>query len=606
MKTLIIDNYDSFTFNLAQAIASISGSQPIVVRNDELSWEELIRLEFDNVIISPGPGTAEDARDFGICRRVIEELDKPILGVCLGHQGICLAFGGRVVRAPEPVHGRSSLIFHSGDALFDNVPDSFSAVRYHSLAVASVPECLERIAWTADGQVMAVRHKQRPVRGVQFHPESVLTEHGDTILRNFLRLSTRTKLFTRKLPLKAEPATIFRKLFASQPHAFWLDGEAAHGSARFSYLGAGSPANDLPARPTAIRADLPFSFQGGWVGSISYENEARFMFVDRFAAIDHADNAIWLVCRDSHDGAEWLDDCETRLRAPMAVRPRAFPASPHFEFAISQGDYGRRIEACLDAIRAGQSYEICLTNQLRGPSPIDPLDYYENLRRVNPAPYAAFLRYPGLAVACSSPELFLNITHDGHVTSKPIKGTSRRSHDPAEDDRLRGELAGGEKNRAENLMIVDLVRNDLGRVCRTGSVRVTRLMDIETFETVHQMVSTIEGDLRSDASALDCMQAAFPPGSMTGAPKIRTMEIIRCLEAGPRGIYSGCIGFLSLTGAATFNVVIRTAVFAGGEVTIGAGGAVVAQSDAALEWDELILKAEALIRAFSVTEAARA
>ena len=201
----------------------------------------------------------------------------------------------------------------------------------------------------------------------------------------------------------------------------------------------------------------------------------------------------------------------------------------------------------LEAIRAGQSYEICLTNQLRGQSPVDPLDYFENLRRINPAPWAAFLRYPDLAVACSSPELFLNITHEGHVTSKPIKGTAPRSADPAE-------LAASEKTRAENLMIVDLVRNDLGRVCRTGSVRVTRLMEIETFPAVHQMVSTIEGDLRPDASALDCVRAAFPPGSMTGAPKIRTMEIIRRLEAGPRGIYSGCIGFLSVTGAATFNV----------------------------------------------------
>jgi para-aminobenzoate synthetase len=605
LKTLIIDNYDSFTFNLAQAIASISGAEPLVIRNDALSWEDLNRLEFDNVVISPGPGTAEDPPDFGICRRVIEELDKPILGVCLGHQGICLAFGGSIRRAPEPVHGRATRIFHNGDALFEDVPDGFRAVRYHSLTVASLPECLERIAWSDDGQIMAVRHKTRPVWGVQFHPESVLTVHGETILRNFLRLSARRKLFTRKLPLDMEPAVVFRALFAGQPHAFWLDNWAS----RFSYLGSGSPAGDLPARATEIPADLPFPFQGGWVGSISYENEARFIFVDRFAAIDREHSALWLVSRDSRDAqdaaAGWFDECEVRLRAAPTPAQRRIPALPRFEFAIPPDDYRGRVGACLDAIRAGQSYEICLTNQLSGQSAMDPLDYYENLRRVNPAPYAAFLQYPDLAVACSSPELFLNITHDGHVTSKPIKGTVRRSSNPAQDRRFRRQLSD-EKNRAENLMIVDLVRNDLGRVCRTGSVRMTRLMDVETFETVHQLVSTIEGDLRPGVSALDCIHAAFPPGSMTGAPKIRTMEIIRRLEAGPRGIYSGCIGFLSLSGAATFNVVIRTAVFANGEVTIGAGGAIVAQSDAALEWDELVLKTEALVRAFSAADAAHA
>ena len=585
MKTLILDNYDSFTFNLAQAIASISGTEPILVRNDELSWEELNRLDFDNVVISPGPGTAENARDFGICRRVIEELDKPVFGVCLGHQGICLAFGGRIVQAAEPVHGRATRVFHNGEGLFENVPDGFNAVRYHSLVVESLPDCLERIAWSEDGRIMAVRHRSRPLWGVQFHPESVLTEHGEAILRNFLRLSLRRKLFTRKLPLNIEAGAVFRTLFADKPYAFWLDAW----DSRFSYLGAGAPANDLPARATEIPANLPFPFQCGWIGSVSYEGESRFLFVDRFVAIDHADKTLWLVSRDS---TAWLDDCEVRLRAPVAASHHESPPPPRFDFAIPREEYRRRVGACLEAIRAGQSYEICLTNQLRGQSPVDALDYFENLRRINPAPWAAFLRYPDLAVACSSPELFLNITHEGHVTSKPIKGTAPRSADPAE-------LAASEKNRAENLMIVDLVRNDLGRVCRTGSVRVTRLMEIETFPAVHQMVSTIEGDLRPDASALDCVRAAFPPGSMTGAPKIRTMEIIRRLEAGPRGIYSGCIGFLSLTGAATFNVVIRTAVFANGEVTIGAGGAIVAQSNADQEWDELTLKADAVRRAFS-------
>jgi para-aminobenzoate synthetase len=268
------------------------------------------------------------------------------------------------------------------------------------------------------------------------------------------------------------------------------------------------------------------------------------------------------------------------------------PAACSLGFDIEKPEYLSKVKECLEAISAGESYEICLTNQLRGASHANALDYYEALRELNPSTYGAYFQHPDFQVACSSPELFLKITADGHVTSKPIKGTAARSSDPAR-------LAADEKSRAENLMIVDLVRNDLGRVCKTGSVKVTNLMDVETFATVHHLVSTIEGDLRPDLSAIDCIRAAFPPGSMTGAPKLRTMEIIDRLETQARGIYSGCIGFISLTGAATFNVAIRSAVFSRGEVSIGTGGAIVAQSDPEREWDELVLKAEVLARAFN-------
>ncbi|MCW2957785.1 MAG: pabB, partial [Solirubrobacterales bacterium] len=188
MLTLLIDNHDSYTFNLYQALAQVNGVVPLVVRNDERSWEELEQLGFDNIVLSPGPGHPGRERDFGVCAAALAHADVPILGVCLGHQGLAHAEGGQVAEADEPVHGRLSPIFHDGDGLFSGLPQGFAAVRYHSLAVRSVPPSLRTTAWTQDGVVMGLADPAgggRARYGVQFHPESIASEHGAALLRNF-------------------------------------------------------------------------------------------------------------------------------------------------------------------------------------------------------------------------------------------------------------------------------------------------------------------------------------------------------------------------------------------------------------------------------------
>ncbi|MCP4144263.1 MAG: aminodeoxychorismate synthase component I [bacterium] len=266
---------------------------------------------------------------------------------------------------------------------------------------------------------------------------------------------------------------------------------------------------------------------------------------------------------------------------------------------FSAESYGDAVETIRSEINAGRVYEVCMTHSIEVLLDCKPWQLFRTLRRDNPAPFASLISTPDCDIISSSPEQFLSLDKNRKITSRPIKGTRPRGKTADQDEQLKNELSCSIKDRAENLMIVDLVRNDIGRVAAHGSVTAAELTKIETYATVFQMVSTIQGNLDSQFSSIDLIKACFPGGSMTGAPKIEAMKMIDELEPVCRGIYSGSIGWLGDNDTLDLNIVIRTCIARNGIGYIGAGGAIVADSDPVAEWEESMAKAQALLDAIA-------
>jgi len=270
-------------------------------------------------------------------------------------------------------------------------------------------------------------------------------------------------------------------------------------------------------------------------------------------------------------------------------------------WAYPDDEYLAMIRDCQQAIVAGDAYLLCLTTEARVAASPDPLATYLALRQSSPTHHGAFLRMDDVSVLSASPEQFIEVSPDGEVTTSPIKGTRRRGVDDDDDARLRLELASSVKERAENLMIVDLMRNDIGRIARTGSVSVSSLLAVETYAQVHQLVSTVRGRLAEGVSGVDAVVSCFPAGSMTGAPKRSATEILDRLERRPRGIYSGVLGYFALDGRIDLSMVIRSIVIDPEGSTVGAGGGITALSVPEEELEEVHLKAAALLRVLDAT-----
>lgn len=383
----------------------------------------------------------------------------------------------------------------------------------------------------------------------------------------------------------------------------------------------------------------PIPFATGLAGSLAYDLKNCFeRYPSRaLAEWDHPD-----LCLGFHDvvfgwrrdtGAGWvvatgLDGSSVdparataRLNAAWASLEAAFAAVPEgAEAAVektdvsSRGslaptavsdftreDYLRAVERAKEHIAAGDIYQVNLSQRFRVEPAPPPAALYRRLRAVAPAPFLAYVALPGGdGIASSSPERFFSV-RASTIESRPIKGTRPRGSSPAEDAAMADALRSSEKDRAENLMIVDLVRNDLGRVCRVGSVRVPALWEVETHSNVHQLVSRVAGTLREDATPIDILQALFPGGSITGAPKIRAVEIIDELEPVRRGVYTGAIGYWDASGDADWNIAIRTITVGGGVASFHVGGGVVADSTPEGEYEETLVKATGMMRALGVS-----
>ncbi|KAB1656695.1 aminodeoxychorismate synthase [Pseudoclavibacter chungangensis] len=780
---LVLDNHDSYTYNLVQALRAHTAHEVRVVSSSDA--DEAVALVRSGaavaLVVSPGPGHPAKPADFAgadaVLAAAMERGELPILGVCLGHQGLARRLGFVVEAAPRPRHGWRSPVRHTADAIFAGIPQGTLATRYHSLAMrpgggtVAVPgERIGPIRVTAvseDDVVQGFDVPGHPWFGVQFHPESIASEHGPLLLQNFLRIvedaagSARSSLdpggvrtssagvggntgATRLVPgaprVAAEAGSYAISWHADPDRTVaFIESHVLHrgaGSFRFdvpdadgrtprwtvlgdavdllergeahvlryrpdrvsidTYTptgtdrevevrrreeGCADPLTDLEHRlgrcdvgavpaevsdppvgsrspdaeprgtphdhvavssPSAGEEPVELPFRGGYIGALGYEAGVRAMGLDpargtqpeavfvrpvRYVVVEPARRLVTLVVHDAdaalaeatcREEAGRIAGSRTALGARSATagaahadgtdrvaatRPRrTSPVAGRWRH--DRAAYLERIAACRLALEAGDSYELCLTNRFDVDAAVDPdaLELFRELRRTQAAPFAALLEFDDdgdpIAIVSASPERFVRLVGDA-LETKPIKGTAARCTDPAADARAAATLASDPKAFAENLMIVDLLRNDLGRVCVPGSVTVPALMHVETYPSVHQLVSTVRGTLERGHSPCDVLRALHPGGSMTGAPKERTVRILETLEGAPRGFYAGALGIVGADGRLEQSIVIRTAVRAGGRWSIGAGGAVVLDSDPDAEFDEVELKADAIRRAFT-------
>jgi anthranilate synthase component 1 len=435
-----------------------------------------------------------------------------------------------------------------------------------------------------------------------------------------------------------DPAVAFAALCGDDTDVVWLDsgpgaivgrsyiGRAARVITSQTVPGAAEGASVLEFLREELSAGRVESagegFELGWVGWLGYENrfetmriardrvspypDAAFLYLDQAVEFDHATRTVTLLSLDepgafgrSLGSTDGPDGNVATLREPRGAREPRAAASPRVprlaHWRDSDPDYLAMIRECKARIAAGDAYQLCLTTEVSLDVHPDPVDTYLALRQINPSHHGALLRVGDISLLSASPEQFLTVSPSGAVESRPIKGTRPRGATPELDRELAAALESSEKERAENLMIVDLMRNDIGRVSRVGSVEVPSLLGVESYATVHQLVSTVRGQLDEGLDGIDAVVACFPAGSMTGTPKSSATRILDGLEDHPRGIYSGAFGYFGLDGRIDLAMVIRSIVLSPEGASIGTGGGITALSDPDEELAEVKIKAAPLL-----------
>ncbi len=393
--------------------------------------------------------------------------------------------------------------------------------------------------------------------------------------------------------LEGEPFALFKERFQLFTLDALKDGPPlASGAIGFISYEFGSAFESIPAMPKSYlgEADLSFGFY-----DVVYAYDAlttkAYLISSGFPETDES--------RRLKRAEERLDTFQARLKTAPRARAKN-PPIINWQSNFTKETYEAAVSEVIEAILRGDIFQANLAQCFTAsrPSHYDPLAFYIALREGSPAPFGAYVEGDNIAYASNSPERYVKLEHHGMIETRPIKGTARRSANPAEDRALAHALLQSEKDRAENTMIVDLLRNDLSRVAKTGSVRVPTLCGLETYANVHHLVSVVEATLKPDKDLFDLIRATFPGGSITGAPKIKAMDIIAEQEKTPRGVYCGAMGYISFDGTMDLNIAIRTATFTADHIRFSAGGGITALSEPEAEYRETLVKAERLFKAF--------